>query len=410
MGSFAKSFEESFKTGAAIGSNAALEQMKEKNKLETEKAAKATTLANIKAIGIQQAEKVATMDIDSQTKKYIEDSLGVLGTLNDPEVAQKHLTSTVGLVENSIKSKMSAMQTSKEDQYKSGMLGITEVIKSLAERGGTFDDGTPITASSLQDFGLQASDRLLQRIGSMPTDTSGNPIDTNRPKIQNKGGSFSTEKTITQEEADANAVQRSKDIGEIRSKDGGLLSAPIRSKASFKAEEKKASDTAVAENTSKGTFRFMQQFDRSISELKKFDPEFDKEGAQGWLNRRMASVAKNLDELPETRALEIQVLPMANGMAREIEGGRVTDNDRKIYADSFANGIRNPSSTNMRLLSQSLISLLDKGGNSNGAITKQLSMLAKSKTDMFKGVIVQVLEEYPELAPQIYGEGFEVQE
>jgi len=385
MGSFANSFSDSFKTGAAIGSNAALETMKEKIKQDTLKAEKQNTLLNIKAIGTQQADKVAKMNLDPETKKYIEDSLVVLDTLNDPEVAQKHLSSITGLVESNIKSRVSNEQDMSKERFKSGMLGVTEVIKAMAERGGTFSDGTPITAESLQDFGQQASDRLLQNIGSMPSSTK-----ETVPSTPIKDSIMGAEVAKTTSPS--------------------LLNTPIRSKASFKAEEKAASDTATAEKTSKGTYRFMQQFDRSISELRKFDPEFDKVGASGWLSRKQAMLAEKLDELPETKALGIQVQPMANGMAREIEGGRVTDQDRKIYADSFANGILNPGPTNMRLLSQSIIGLLDKGGNENGKITNQLQMLAKSDTNLFKGVIAQVLMEYPELAKQIYGEDYEVVE
>ena len=76
----------------------------------------------------------------------------------------------------------------------------------------------------------------------------------------------------------------------------------------------------------------------------------------------------------------------------------------------FANGVQNPNVTNMRLMSQSMIGLLDKGGNENDKITNQLQMLAQSDTGMFNGVIEQILVDYPELASQIYGEGFEVVE
>jgi len=370
---FNNSFEKAF-------TPAALESMKEKIKQDSTKAEESLkTSANLAMV----AEMSKGTDADTQERLA-----KILEMKHTPESSKAILD----FASAQVKDKQNFEQTMQQERFKSGMLGVTEVIKSLSERGGTFADGTPITAASLQDFGKQASDRLLNSIGSTQP---GTPV---APGLEGRISNSSQESGTVSNESSQ------------KSNGSGLMNAPIRSKASFKAEEKTASDTAVAEKTSKGTYRFMQQFDRSIKELKSFDPEFDKVGASGWLSRKQASVAEHLDELPETSALKIQVKPMANAMAREIEGGRVTDDDRKIYADSFANGIGNPNVTNMRLMSQSIISLIDKGGDENGKITNQLQMLAKSDTDMFRGVIMQVLEDYPELAPKIYGEGFEVSE
>lgn len=374
---FNKSFEESFKTGYATGSAGALELIKEKIKLDATKAEEAAkTAANLEVV------TELSKDADPATQDRLAKILSMKHTTESSKAA-------LDLVQASIKDKRDFQQSLSTERFKSGMLGVTEVIKSLAERGGTFADGTPITAASLQDFGQEASSRLLKNIGGVQP---GVPV---APGLEQRiSGSQQPQQDSTVSQTTQGSV---------------LLNAPIRSKASFKAEEKEASNIATAEQTSKGTYRFMQQFDRSINELRKFDKDFDKVGASGFLSRQQANLAEHLDELPETSALKIQVLPMANAMAREIEGGKVTDQDRKIYADSFANGIGNPNVTNMRLMSQSVIGLLDKGGNENGKITNQLKMLAKSDTDMFKGVIIQVLEEYPELAPQIYGEDYEVE-
>lgn len=177
-----------------------------------------------------------------------------------------------------------------------------------------------------------------------------------------------------------------------------------------KLEEKKAEKGQSSENNSTGTYRFLQQFQRSYDELKKFDPEVDKQGIGGYASRFGAKIAEHLDELPETSALKIQVLPMANGMAREIEGGRVTDNDRKIYADSFANALNHPIKSNIRLMSQALIGLIDKGGDENGSISKQLKKLSGTNSDIFNSVVSQIITEFPEMAKKIYGEDFEVVE
>ena len=381
--SFGKSFDEAFKPAMASSQAGTFDALKEKIKQDTEKAKESNKVANNLSIVAEVAKSA-----DPETQQLIAKLIGDDTKSWDSESSD----SLVKLAIANSKDKKDFDQTMTQEKYKSGMLGVTEVIKSLADRGGTFADGTPITATSLQDFGKSASDRLMANIGMMSTQ----PSSISSP--------YGLEQRIGQ------STQEMSNQTSKKSNGGGLMDAPIRSKASFKAEEKSASDTATAEKTSQGTYRFMQQFDRSIKELRAFDPEFDKVGAGGWLSRKQALIGEKLDELPETSALKIQVLPMANAMAREIEGGRVTDQDRKIYADSFANGVNNPNVTNMRLMSQSLIGLLDKGGNENGKITSQLQQLAKSDTDMFKGVIMQVLEDYPELASQIYGEGFEVSE
>jgi len=383
MGNFASSFADSFKTGAAIGSNAALETMKEKMKQETAKAEdtkKVTSYLSLSADSLK--------DADPETQKRMAEIIGDQTKDWTPESAK----SLYEQIQATKKDKTDFSQTMAQERFKSGMLGITEVIKSFAERGGTFADGTPITAASLQDFGKSASDRLLQDIGSMP---QSNKTSTTEP-IQ------SVESSIAPSGSVADSI--------TKTSGSELLNKPIRSKASFKAEEKAASDIASITNMEQGQYRFMQQFDRSFDELKKFDPEFDKVGTGGWTSRQVASVAEKLDNLPETKALRIQVLPMANKMARDIESGKVTDNDRKIYADSFASGLANPSVTNKRLLSTSIINVLDKSGSENKAVISHLKMLSKSKSGIFKGVISQVLEEYPKLAKDIYGEDYEVVE
>ena len=174
------------------------------------------------------------------------------------------------------------------------------------------------------------------------------------------------------------------------------------------AEQKK--ESIKAENASEGTYRYMQQFQRSYDELMKYDPTIGDEGAGAWMARRGADLATHLDELPETKALKIQSLPLANGMAREIEGGRVTDSDRTIYANSLANAISFPTTVNLRNMSNKIIELLDKGGDEHGKITNQMIQLSKYNSPVFNGVIAQVLVEYPELVSKIYGEGAEVQE
>jgi len=175
-----------------------------------------------------------------------------------------------------------------------------------------------------------------------------------------------------------------------------------------KSAQEKEKKSLVAEETSKGTYRFLQQFNRSYEELKAFDPEVDAIGVGGFLTRKTAKLAEFLDELPETKTLKTEVLPMANEIAREVEGGKVTDQDRKIYADRFASAINFPTKTNVRLMSNQIINLIDKGGDKNGAITNQLKQLVSTKSDIFNSVVEQVIIEFPDMAKKLFGDDFEV--
>jgi hypothetical protein len=172
----------------------------------------------------------------------------------------------------------------------------------------------------------------------------------------------------------------------------------------WKVKEKRAlnevdvEDIDTAQKSAKGTHRFLQQFARSYEELKKYDSSIGKEGLGGYLRRKGAKIASDFDVLPETQALQIMIEPMANGMARDIEGGRVTDQDRKIYAESFANTLKNPSATNIRLTSQSIVSLIDKGAD----MIPMLKQLAATDVDIFNDVIKQVGVDFPEATKDIY--------
>ena len=141
---------------------------------------------------------------------------------------------------------------------------------------------------------------------------------------------------------------------------------------------------------------FIKQFGRSYEELTKFDPEIGKTGLGGWLKRRGAGIANYFDELPETKAFMVQLQPMANAMARNIEGGRVTDPDRKIYADSFVNALANSTPTNIRLASDALLGLKNKGGN----ITLILNEMYSAKVPIIMDIATQVLEQSKDLKVQ----------
>lgn len=161
---------------------------------------------------------------------------------------------------------------------------------------------------------------------------------------------------------------------------------------------------AAAQKSAPGTYRFLQQYSRSLDELKKFDPDIEKLGIEGKVSRLKATIANSLDQLPETKTLMIQIQPLANGIAREIEGGRVTDQDRAIYANAFANALANPGATNSRLASAPLVDALDKGAD----VVPVLKQMAAQENDVFDDILNNVFMEYPDLVESVYGKGAKV--
>lgn len=169
--------------------------------------------------------------------------------------------------------------------------------------------------------------------------------------------------------------------------------ARIASEAKAKEEEQKS--VKSAQKSISGTGRMLKQFGRSYKELKEAYPDIGKEGYVGFFNRLGASIETSLDKFPETKAFQRRLEPVANQMARDIEGGKITDQDRQIYADSFFNVLKGPSETNVRLASESLIDAIDKGAD----VSKIVNELASSDIDLFQNIIEQVREEYPDKVP-----------
>lgn len=179
-----------------------------------------------------------------------------------------------------------------------------------------------------------------------------------------------------------------------------------------KLTEQREQRRVGAQQEVSGSLRFVRQFERSFDELdnelkNKLSsipivgpfleqlPEFGEPGIGGATTRTLGTVAESFSGLPETSALLIRLKPIANQMARDVEGGRVTDQDRKIYADSFANTLKNPTPTNARLISEQLIGLADKGGD----ISKNLQAFSQSENPVFKQILENISEDFPELIP-----------
>lgn len=133
-----------------------------------------------------------------------------------------------------------------------------------------------------------------------------------------------------------------------------------------------------------GSVRFIEQFDRSVQELQdKGFEDFGETGAAGKVTRLGLSVMEKLDELPQTSALITEADVIANQTARDIEGGRVTDADRKIYSDALANTIARPSEENIQLTANALVRAVDKGGS----ITPILEAFADSNSSVIKEIV-----------------------
>ena len=148
-----------------------------------------------------------------------------------------------------------------------------------------------------------------------------------------------------------------------------------------KQKEKKATTERIGDL--KGT---ITQFERSYDELTEAFPDIGEKGIGGAGTRLIASMGEKTGYFPETTTFLRELKPKANQMARTIEGGRVTDQDRQIYADSFMNVLAVPSETNIRLISNSLIDAHSKGGNINTI----MQILSSSENEILQGIVMEV--------------------
>jgi len=364
---FGNSFEKAFSIGQQKGSDAALATIKERIKKQETKATE-----ELKSLQAQKDFEKVRSFVSKKNPELAAD----LATLDVEDMGTETLINI-----NKMLSKQLVPPTENEQLIDAGK--VANALTQLREAGMIGAGGGVSMPSSAPQASVDSTAQVANAVAQQGgTATAGQPA----PSGDLVPTDFNVAGVATK----------------YKSKSG--MAAEEQSKVDAKNRDR----TQKAENTSVGTFRFMQQFQKSYDELKAFDPTVDEEGVGGWMSRQGAKIAEHLDELPETKALKIQSLPMANGMAREIEGGRVTDSDRKIYADSLASALNFPTKTNVRNMSTQIIGLIDKGGNENGKITNQLKEFAKSESDIFKSVIAQVLMEYPEMAKDIYGEDYEV--
>ena len=155
-------------------------------------------------------------------------------------------------------------------------------------------------------------------------------------------------------------------------------------KAWQKAQEKLMKDKAGAEASLEGTRDFIRSFSESRKEI--IDSGFKNVGKAnmtGLGERFGAGVVEKTGTLPKTTKFINRLKVIANQTAREVEGGRITDQDRKVYADAMANAVKFPDETNIGLVSDALKDLKNKGGN----IDPILQEFESSGVDLFKAIV-----------------------
>ena len=169
--------------------------------------------------------------------------------------------------------------------------------------------------------------------------------------------------------------------------------------AAEKQLEKQGEMRVEAQKGLSNTKLFLDQFGRSYNELKAAYPEIGKEGYGGWATRKKAWLQTSLDKFPETKAFRAELKKLANQTARDVEGGRVTDQDRQVYADSFANVLSHPTQTNVRLVSNGLNALKAKGGD----VTSHVKELYNSEIDIMRSIASEVMKSNPDVALSVLG-------
>jgi len=205
-------------------------------------------------------------------------------------------------------------------------------------------------------------------------------------------GVIPTQPSITQHQPVRQAVTgvAQPDIGTTILQGGpAARQQQIKARGQALAQTKKAQakDLESARKGARGTQRFLTQFENSQKELQNVFPDFGKLGFGGKVQRFQASVLEKLDKFPETSVLVRESKKVANQTARDIEGGRVTDQDRAVYAEALANTLRTPSDTNVRLASNELLRLSDLGGRINDVIVQ----FANSDVEIMREIAKQTV-------------------
>lgn len=145
-----------------------------------------------------------------------------------------------------------------------------------------------------------------------------------------------------------------------------------------------------ADKTVTGLDDYLKQYGRSWTEMKSKNPDIGAEGLGGKLNRLKGEFDVWSDNAPETKAMRAMAEPFAQQIATDLEG-RATDQDRSIQKKNFADVLNGPTSANVRIASNSLISLQRKGGDASKVVDK----LASSGVAPLMQIAEQFYKEFP---------------
>lgn len=279
-----------------------------------------------------------------------------------------------------------------------GMSSAQKAGLILAQGAMAFGQGltkTPYLSNFQEMQNNDAQRKFEQWKQSQPTTYTFTDPATGEPKSYTISSGQQPNSSINGNNIGSNIVPNNTTMGNQSNLPPGIAVINSGGKTSITNTPKSLLNNPAVESnkTLVGTKRFLEQFGRSYNELKTAYPEIGDVGYTGWATRGLAGLQTSLDKFPETKAFQVELQPLANQMARDVEGGRITDQDRKIYADAFANTLKNPSKTNVRLVSNSLLKLKDKGGD----ISKVVGELYSSDIDILQNISKEVIKSSPDI-------------
>lgn len=249
-------------------------------------------------------------------------------------------------------------KTSKLDQFlQMGKVG--EAYKNLVESGMIQAPG---------DSPVQSVNSALDPIATIPVGVASN-IDSSNKKRQLIPDKFNSLGVAT---SYMNPVaEEAKNNLEIEK---GIKKTEVENKAN-------------ATNRISGTKNFIRNFSESRDEIINSGLEnIGKADMGGFGERIIAKVKEKTGTLPKTTAFINRIEVIANQSARDIEGGRVTDQDRSVYTKAMANAIKFPDDTNIKLTAESLVDMDLLGGDINPVLDEFRS----SNVDIFNKIAKEV--------------------
>ena len=159
-----------------------------------------------------------------------------------------------------------------------------------------------------------------------------------------------------------------------------------RRKGEIKAAEEKAVAEKKTTEALKGTRRMIESFSESREELQELFPNIGESNIEGLIERTGAGLFEKTGQLPKTTAFRNRLSVIANQQARDIEGGRVTDKDREVYANAMVDAMKFPDESNIVLASEALRDMQDKGAN----IDPVLDEFDNSPIDLLRNISANV--------------------